>query len=80
MTTNSPISCIVVGNGQLSTHNDVVNHDVIAHGPEFKSDCLNAGEAVEGRIVLKVSRVGNLCRSPLALKTEIVAHISSYAR
>ena len=53
---------------------DVVEEDVLRHGPELDTDTANGHEALDGGAVLEVVGVGDLAGSPLALVRGVVDH------
>lgn len=68
--THSPISSKDIGDGQISTHDDVINQDPLGHGPKFKPHSRNRTEAGKEVIVLKVTRIINRSWSPFALNVD----------
>lgn len=56
---------------------DVVEEDVLSHGPELDTDTTDLRESLNGDLVLKEARVGDLTGRPLALVCGVVDERSS---
>lgn len=67
-TPNSPISGVVIGNGQFSADDDVINENVLTHGPKFKPNSSDGTNARKGCIILEIRGVVDFPWSPLALQ------------
>lgn len=55
---------------------DVVEEDVLSHGPELNTDTTDLGEGCDRLLVLEECGVGDLARGPLALVCRVVDHRS----
>ena len=76
-----PISSVVVGNSELTGHQNVVKVDVFVHRPKFKSHGTDRSQAKEGSGIIEVGWVRNLSRHPFPLSrtdkdTYVVKRIS----